>query len=88
MGATTTEAKRLETSDVGGKSLIGDQRTLTSEGKRFPQPQRRKRIGFEHVTERLTHIGSRSSLSFGKVDAFDSHNGGSPKGATFQNGKC
>ena len=88
LGAATTEVKRLETSDAGGKSLIGDQRTLTSKGKRLPQPQRWKRTGFRHATERLTHIGSRSSLSFGQVDAFDSRNGGSTKGVNFRNDEC
>ena len=88
LGAATAEAKRLETSDAGGKNLIGDRRTLTSEGKRLPQLQRRRRTGFRHVMERLTHIGSQSSLSFRQVDAFDSRNDISAKGVTFRNGEC
>ena len=37
----------------------------TSEGKGISEPQRRKREGFGHVTEKLTHIDSWGNSHFG-----------------------
>ena len=64
-GSRNGGSEKVRDKRCGRNDLIRDQKTLTSEGKRPPWPQRRKKTVFGHATERSTHIGSRGSLSFG-----------------------
>ena len=64
-GSRNGGSEKVRDKRCGRNNLIEDQKTLKSEGKRLPWPQWWKKTVFGPATERLTHIGSRGSLSFG-----------------------